>query len=104
MAIEKFDPKNYDIRELFHDSYAEEVFGDAIADDLQTRAVDFLLWCNTPVYEYSAEGFFKHKIRVIAQFPEYGTFVVIDNQGNKRHEEPFITANQVYDLYLEDIM
>lgn len=62
-------------------------------------AVDFLKWCNTPVYRASGElGF---RLRVQPQFPEYDSYIVIDATGSSVFPKgKFLTTEELYEYWL----
>lgn len=73
--------------------------------DIETNtnniSVEFLKWCNTPVYRAAGElGF---RLRVQPQFPEYDTYIVIDKTGySVLGEGVFLTSEEVYDYWLKE--
>ena len=62
-------------------------------------AVDFLKWCNTPIYRAAGElGF---RLRVQAQFPEYDSYLVIDETGYSIFPKgKFLSAKELYEYWL----
>lgn len=62
-------------------------------------AVEFLKWCNTPVYRASGElGF---RLRVQPQFPEYDSYLVIDATGySVLPKGKFLSAEELYEYWL----
>ena len=62
-------------------------------------AVDFLKWCNTPVYRASGElGF---RLRVQPQFPEYDSYIVIDETGYSVFPKgKFLTTEELYEYWV----
>ena len=62
-------------------------------------AVDFLKWCNTPVYRASSElGF---TLRVQPQFPEYDSYIVIDETGYSVFPKgKFLSAEELYEYWV----
>ena len=63
-------------------------------------AVEFLKWCNTPVYRANGElGF---RLRVQPQFPEYDTYLVIDATGLSVFPKgQFLSAEELYEYWLK---
>lgn len=63
-------------------------------------AAEFIDWCNTPIYRVPGElGF---KLRVVAQFPEYNSYIVIDETGNSVFpREKFLTSAEVYEYWIK---
>jgi hypothetical protein len=62
-------------------------------------AVEFLKWCNSPVYRASGElGF---RLRVQPQFPEYDSYIVIDETGYSVFPKgEFLSAEELYEYWL----
>lgn len=62
-------------------------------------AVEFLKWCNTPVYRASGElGF---RLRVQPQFPEYDSYIVLDETGCSIFPKgKFLSAEELYEYWL----
>jgi hypothetical protein len=62
-------------------------------------AVEFLKWCNTPVYQASGElGF---RLRVQPQFPEYNTYIIIDETGYSVFPKgKFLSAEELYEYWI----
>ena len=65
------------------------------------KASQFLNWCNTPMYRSTNElGFQK---RVIAQFPDYNTYVIINEKGESIFPKgKFLTTEEVYEYWLKN--
>lgn len=63
------------------------------------KAVEFLKWCNTPVYRASGElGF---RLRVQPQFPEYDSYIVLDETGcSILPKGKFLSAEDLYEYWL----
>ena len=62
-------------------------------------AVDFFKWCNTPIYR--AVGELGFRLRVQPQFPEYDTYLVIDETGySVFHKGKFLSAEELYEYWL----
>lgn len=63
-----------------------------------TQFAKFLDWCNQPIYRPHGDlGFRK---RVVAQFPEYNSYIIIDESGNSVFPRgKFLTAQEVYEHY-----
>lgn len=69
--------------------------------DTTPLAVEFLKWCDTPVYR--AEGELGSRLRVIPQFPEYDTYMVIDETGySVLPKGTFLTAEELYEYWLNN--
>lgn len=64
-----------------------------------SSAVEFIKWCNTPVYRAIGElGF---RLRVQPQFPEYDSFLVIDATGySVLPKGKFLSAEELYEYWL----
>ena len=62
--------------------------------------VEFLAWCNTPVYRAAGElGF---RTRVQPQYPEYNTYLVIDETGySVLPQNKFLTTEELYTYWLD---
>jgi hypothetical protein len=62
-------------------------------------AVEFLKWCNTPVYR--ASGGLDLRLRVQPQFPEYDSYIVIDETGYSVFPKgKFLSAEELYEYWL----
>ncbi|TXG76178.1 hypothetical protein E6Q11_05095 [Candidatus Dojkabacteria bacterium] len=97
-----FDPETDSIS-IIHDNDFESVnLCEQGTDDSATEpsAVEFLKWCNTPVHRsYGDLGF---KLRVNPQFPDYDTYLILDESGRSvlpRGE--YISTEEVYAYWLE---
>jgi hypothetical protein len=65
-------------------------------------ASQFLDWCNTPIYRANGELGFRN--RVIAMFPEYNTYIIIDETGKSIFpKDKFLTSIEVYEYWLKSI-
>lgn len=65
-------------------------------------AVDFLKWCNTPVYRAPIEHGFR--LRVQPQFPEYDSYIVIDETGYSVFPKgKFLTTEELYEYWLNTL-
>jgi len=64
--------------------------------------IEFFKWCNTPIY-MSSNGILRtYKLRVVAQFPEYDSYIVIDSNGRSvLPDGKFLTAEELYDYWVE---
>lgn len=60
----------------------------------------FLSWCNTPMYRTTGElGF---ELRVQAQYPEYNTYLIINEHGESILPKGiYLSASQLYEFYLK---
>ena len=60
--------------------------------------IEFYEWCNFPIYRESGNlGFNK---RVIPQFPDYNTYIIIDGTGNSIYPKGvFITTEQLIEIW-----
>lgn len=74
---------------------AKETYSLSVAD-----MVEFYEWCNYPIYRAAGElGFRK---RVNAQYPEYDSYVIIDERGLSIHPKGiFLTIEQVIELWMK---
>ena len=62
-------------------------------------AVEFLKWCNTPLYRASGElGF---RLRVQPQFPEYDSYLIIDATGySVLPKGKLLSVEELYEYWL----
>lgn len=69
-------------------------------EKLTVEIIAFLKWCNTPIYRAAGElGF---KMRAMAQFPDYNTYLVIDETGNSvLPEGKFLTAEELFEYWVD---
>lgn len=64
--------------------------------------IAFTEWCNHPIYRSNDSGF---KRRVIAQFPEYNTYMVINEKGNSIFPKgKFLTTQELVELWRQKFM
>jgi hypothetical protein len=64
-----------------------------------SSAVEFLNWCNTPIYR--AYGELSFRLRVQPQFPEYNTYIVINETGRSVFPEgKFLTTEELYEYWV----
>jgi hypothetical protein len=75
--------------------------GVTMGESISIPAIEFFQWCNAPVFR--PDGNLRHATRVIAQFPEYDTFAVLDDQGRYGGDKYF-TAQEVFDLWAKNRM
>ena len=70
-------------------------------ETLDTNAINFLNWCNTPIYRGSNElGFRK---RAVPQFPNYDVYIVIDETGNSIFPPgKFLTSEELYEFWIKN--
>ena len=64
------------------------------------EAIEFLKWCDTPMYRAANELSFR--LRCIPQFPDYDVYMVIDENGRnvlEYTEKPFLTAEELYNYW-----
>lgn len=65
--------------------------------------IAFTEWCNHPVYRLSGDLAFKK--RVTPQFPEYNTYMVIDEKGNSIFPKgKFLTTQELVELWRQKFM
>lgn len=63
------------------------------------NAIEFFKWCNTPIYRASGElGF---KLIVQPQYPEYNTYIVLDEDGYSVFKDNLLSAEQLYEYWVE---
>jgi len=62
-------------------------------------AIRFLEWCNTPVYRAAGElGF---RLRVQPQFPEYNSYIILDETGYSVFPKgKFLTSQELFEYFL----
>ncbi len=71
-----------------------------LKNEANNQAVEFLKWCNTPVYR--AIGKLSFMLRIQPQFPEYNTYLVIDETGNSVFPNgKFLSAEELYEYYFQ---
>jgi len=65
-------------------------------------AIEFITWCNTPIYRAGGElGF---RLRVQPQFPEYNSYIVIDSTGySVLPKGKFLSAKELYEYWLDSL-
>jgi len=66
------------------------------------EAIEFLKWCDTPMYR--SENELSFRLRCIPQFPDYDVYMVIDKNGNNvfaHTEKLFLTVEELYDHWLK---
>ncbi len=64
-------------------------------------ALMFFKWCNTPVFR--AVGELGYRMRVQAQFPEYNTFLIIDESGYSiLPTNVYLTSEQLYKYWFNN--
>ena len=64
-------------------------------------AIEFLDWCNTPMYQ--PVGHLAYLTRVIAQFPDYKLYVIINEKGQSvLDEHQYFTAEEVFNYFIEN--
>lgn len=70
-------------------------------DNNSINVIDFLKWCNTPVYRGNGLGF---RLRVQPQFPEYNSYIIIDETGHSvLPRGKFLLAEELYVYYKNNI-
>jgi hypothetical protein len=75
--------------------------GITINELISITAIQFLLWCAERIQR--PDGDLLSPQRVIAQFPEYDTFAVLDDQG-RYVEDKYFTAQEVYAFWAKNRM
>lgn len=61
-------------------------------------AIEFFKWCNTPIYRARENSLYV--LRVIPQFPEYDSYLVIDETGEPVFPRGvFLSAEEVYEYW-----
>jgi hypothetical protein len=68
---------------------------------MKEQAIEFLKWCNTPMYR--DHGVLNFSKRVIPQFPDYNTYIIIDKSGRSvLGDGVFLDAEGVYDYWVNN--
>lgn len=66
--------------------------------DTKKTVIEFIRWCNTPIYRSERELSFT--MRVQAQFPDYTTYNVIDETGKSvLPKGTFLTGEELFDYW-----
>lgn len=69
----------------------------------EIEAVEFLKWCNTPIYR--AAGELDFRLRVQPQFPKYDNYLIIDATGQSiLPKGKFFLAEELYEYWLNSTM
>lgn len=99
---DQFEADLYNAIEELNKYSTVDIFSKSPKMDINGMEMDFLEWCNTPIFRSSGElGF---RLRVQPQFPEYNTYIVIDETGNSIFpKDKFLTTKELYEYYLNQI-
>lgn len=69
--------------------------------NIEHTVIDFLKWCNTPIYR--APGELSFRTRVILQQPHCDCYLIIDETGQSiLGEGAYLSPEELYDFYLKN--
>ncbi len=63
--------------------------------------LDFITWKDFPIYRRSGELSFRHRCQ--PQYPDYKTYIIIDEKGeNVLPKGKFLNREELFDYFLKD--